>query len=65
MCSLQGTAADDQYGLNINRGGDLNHDGGNDLLFSCHVASTFGTWRGAVYAIYGERPPAIFLDSLE
>ncbi len=63
--AFHGAAPGEYCGLNISRAGDLNHDGGNDLLFSCHVASTFGTWRGAVHAIYGERPVAIFEDSLE
>jgi hypothetical protein len=60
-----GTAAEDYCGLNIGRGGDLNHDGIADLLLSCHGASALGGYRGAAYVIHGERPVALFKNGLE
>jgi hypothetical protein len=63
--TLAGTGAEDYCGLNIGRGGDLNHDGIADLLLSCHGASTLGAYRGAAYVIHGERPVALFKNGLE
>ncbi len=63
--TLAGTGAEDYCGLNIGRGGDLNHDGIADLLLSCHGASTLGAYRGAAYVMHGERPVALFKNGLE
>ena len=63
--AFHGTATDDYCGLNVGGAGDLNHDGGTDVLLSCHGASTLGNWRGAAYVIHGERPITIFSDDLE
>ena len=60
-----GTAAEDYCGLNIGRGGDLDHDGVADLLLSCHGASALGPYRGAVYAVFGQRNAELFKDGLE
>jgi hypothetical protein len=63
--SFHGTASEDYCGLNITLAGDLNRDGGADLLLSCHGASTLGPYRGAVYAIYGEVAGPIFENGME
>ncbi len=63
--SFLGTGSEDYCGLNISRGGDLNRDGRNDLLLSCHGASALGGYRGATYAIFGSVATVLFKDGLE
>jgi hypothetical protein len=63
--AFHGTAAEDYCGLRLGSAGDLDHDHGEDLLFSCHGASTLGQYRGAAYVIYGAPAVEIFGDGFE
>ena len=55
---LAGVAAYDFSGFAVSDAGDVNGDGGADLLIGAFAASPNGTYSGASYVVFGEPPPS-------
>jgi len=51
---INGIDADDQSGLSVSAGGDINGDGFDDLLIGAYVADSNGIDSGESYVVFGQ-----------